>query len=86
MKSPSSIIFFPGEIRISAGPLGRKLLRHAPPGPEAAADLAAHPGALWRFSWQKIQQPTGWGPPVISWFISDLTMVYGRYNYSSWGL
>ena len=27
---------------------------------------------------------TGWGPRSIafSWFISGLTMVYGRYNYS----
>ena len=22
----------------------------------------------------------------LSWFISGLTLVYGRYNYSSWGL
>ena len=30
---------------------------------------------------------TGWGPQdSLCWFISSLTMVYGRYNYSQWGL
>ena len=28
---------------------------------------------------------TMWGPLVISWFITPITMAYGTYNYSYWG-
>ena len=33
-------------------------------------------------------ESTGWGPRSIafSWDISGLSRVYGRYNYSQWGL
>jgi len=31
-------------------------------------------------------QTTRWGNPGwLSWFITGLAMVYGRYNYVSWG-